>query len=41
MTDSASDDETVQHIELKVKTIKDTYQLSVRENSNIEKASFL
>uniref|UniRef100_A0A1I8B4Y2 SKA2 domain-containing protein n=1 Tax=Meloidogyne hapla TaxID=6305 RepID=A0A1I8B4Y2_MELHA len=38
MTDSASDDETVQLIELKVKTIKETYQLSVRENTNIEKA---
>uniref|UniRef100_A0A1I8B5I5 Ubiquitin-like domain-containing protein n=1 Tax=Meloidogyne hapla TaxID=6305 RepID=A0A1I8B5I5_MELHA len=37
MTDSASDDETVQLIELKVKTIKETYQLSVRENTNIEK----
>nr|CAD2125934.1 unnamed protein product [Meloidogyne enterolobii] len=37
MTDSASEDETVQLIELKVKTIKETYQLSVRENTNIEK----
>ncbi|KAF7638194.1 hypothetical protein Mgra_00002422 [Meloidogyne graminicola] len=37
MADSGSDDETVKLIELKVKTIKDTYQITVRENSNIEK----
>lgn len=37
MTDSGSEDESVPQIDLKLKTIQETYEIKTRENANIEK----
>jgi hypothetical protein len=37
MADSGSEDESTPQIELKFKTIQDTYEMRVNEKANIEK----